>query len=295
MPRNPILIKMLDRLHASLMRGPSLNCRPQSSRQRIDLNALTAFGDVDPGTILPSLLGDGKTCRIAAAIPMPPELAKEPFHSYGKPDDHEESSEEIRAWRRQKSLLTKLRNLGEDARTYEQDTGVHAMNIGYPVLSLPPGSMGGGSGRILAPIAFIPTTIEVQVSRKPGLSISCRGSGVDLVMPNPALLAWIEKQTGIVAEEPFDDQEGEHPWVEIDELIRHVAQALELELPDIETYTHTEDFSLDTVPKMENLPTAPTLLRSAVLGLFPASNQGLLSDTKAMLADEKLTGPVTSF
>lgn len=37
MPANRILEKMLDRLYASLIGGPSLNCRPHSSRQRVDV------------------------------------------------------------------------------------------------------------------------------------------------------------------------------------------------------------------------------------------------------------------
>ena len=32
----------------------------------------------------------------------------------------------------------------EDARTYEQDTGVHVLSVGFPILQLPPGSLGGG-------------------------------------------------------------------------------------------------------------------------------------------------------
>ncbi len=44
-----ILKKMLDRLFASLVNGPSLNCRPHSSRQRIDLTQLAKLKDVAPG------------------------------------------------------------------------------------------------------------------------------------------------------------------------------------------------------------------------------------------------------
>ena len=33
---NKILQKMLDRLLAGLVNGPSLNCRPYASRQRLD-------------------------------------------------------------------------------------------------------------------------------------------------------------------------------------------------------------------------------------------------------------------
>ena len=35
-PNNSILTKMLDRLFAAMLNGPSMNCRPHASRQRLD-------------------------------------------------------------------------------------------------------------------------------------------------------------------------------------------------------------------------------------------------------------------
>ena len=42
---NRILQRMLDRLFAALVNGPSLNARPHSSRQRIDLTQIGKLGD----------------------------------------------------------------------------------------------------------------------------------------------------------------------------------------------------------------------------------------------------------
>ena len=45
----------------------------------------------------------------------------------------------LRPWDDQQSLLTKLRVIADDARTYEQDTGVYVLDIGFPLLEPPPG------------------------------------------------------------------------------------------------------------------------------------------------------------
>ena len=292
MPRRRILEKMLDRLYASLARGPSLNCRPHASRQRIDLTALAALDDVAPLHVLRELLDGG--CTMRARVPMPETLVREAARGWGAdaepaPEKTEEQRGAEGAWRAQKSLLAKLRNLSEDARTYEQDTGVHALSLGFPLLSLPPGSTGGGTRRILAPVAFVPVSLEVATAGKPGLRLACRGEGVDLVTPNPALMAWFERETGQPFEELFEDEEGAAPWREIGELVRVVAERLEL------PYAFAEPQALQAVPRADDLGTQPALLESAVLGLFPASNQGLLRDTRDMLEDDALEGPVVSF
>jgi len=48
----------------------------------------------------------------------------------------------------------------------------------------------------LAPIAFIPIALALKRGASPTIELTCRGEGVDLVMPNTALLAWLEQQTG---------------------------------------------------------------------------------------------------
>ena len=112
-------------------------------------------------------------------------------------------SDAERAWLDQQALLTKFRIIADDARTYEQDTGVHVLNLGFPLLSLPPGTFsaaGGGSRgagrRVLAPIAFVPIAVTLGGGAAPTVKLACRGEGFDLVVPNVALLAWLD---GIVA------------------------------------------------------------------------------------------------
>jgi len=54
---NRILSKMLERLFAALVNGPSLNCRPHSSRQRVDWTLLGKLKDQSPEDALrPCLL-----------------------------------------------------------------------------------------------------------------------------------------------------------------------------------------------------------------------------------------------
>ena len=54
---NRILSKMLERLFAALVNGPSLNCKPHSSRQRVDWTLLAKLKDVTPEEALRALLG----------------------------------------------------------------------------------------------------------------------------------------------------------------------------------------------------------------------------------------------
>ena len=51
-PSNEILQRLLDRLYNSRVSGPSLNYRPHTSRQRLDLTAFSRFGDLDPAATL---------------------------------------------------------------------------------------------------------------------------------------------------------------------------------------------------------------------------------------------------
>ena len=320
--RYPILLKMLDRLYVSLMRGPGLNCRPHSSRQRIDVTDLDAFDDGPPTQVLLDLLGSEGEADVSAKVPMPEgynvggwnrrkskpkpapqaeaereaEGADTPGPESPPAEAPEEpESAEVRAYRRQRSLLSKLRNLSDDAKTYEQDTGVHALNVGYPILSVPPG-VGGGTRRILAPIAFIPVSLKVKAGGRPGIELACRGEGEDRIKPNPALMAWLERETGrSLPEDLFGDDAGTEPWKEIGELVRCVAEMLELPTLNQPALSEPEGLTLIDVPRADDLPAEAAVLGGAVLGLFPSSNQGLLRDTREMIKQPRLTGPVASF
>jgi hypothetical protein len=296
MPNNAILERMLERLFASMMRGPSLNCRPHSSRQRIDMMQLARCEDVPPHRVLVDLLGDAKRVTVTGRVTPPRDWAvKHPFSTPEEVEPPREEDPATRQWQAQRALLNKLRNLSDDARTYEQDTGVSALAVGYPILSLPPGTVGGGSGRILAPIAFVPVSLTVRVGHKPGLDLACRGEGVDLVTPNPALIAWLSRQLGKPIDMAFHDEEGVEPWREIDELICQVAKLLDIAPPNLELMTSPQSLSLETVPLAEQLAGAPTIYSSAVLGLYPVANQSLLRDVQEMIAQDALDGPVRSF
>src|SRR6185295_10871925 len=70
-PNNPILSRMLDRLFAAMLNGPSMNCRPHASRQRLDLLHLARLKDVPPGDVLMALLGKEGSVKLAARVPVP--------------------------------------------------------------------------------------------------------------------------------------------------------------------------------------------------------------------------------
>lgn len=303
MPNDVILQHMLDRLYASLLSGPAMNCRPHSSRQRIDLTSLSAFQDADPSALIAQLLASGGQCRVDAKV-QPPSKEDEAVRydseheSYdGEGEDVSQESQENQkaqqAWSRQRSILTKLRNLSDDARTYELDTGVSVLALGYPLLSIPPAMMGQGSRRILAPVAFIPVSMEVQAGRKAGVSLACRESGMDRLVPNEALLAWLERETGTLIEDD-EAEEATSPWEQLERLLALVCKALGIE-QSTACFTHAEEIQLVAAPRTTDTEQKQMLIASAVLGMFPMANQGLLRDTREMLATSDLHGPVTQF
>ncbi|HEV2292251.1 MAG TPA: AAA domain-containing protein [Tepidisphaeraceae bacterium] len=300
-PNNPILKRMLDRLFTSMLNGPSMNCRPHASRQRLDLSQLAKFKDAEPVAVLLALMKAGEAA-VAARVPAPAKAV-------AAARDDEAADRELtpedraarQAWSEQQSLLGKLRVIADDARTYEQDTGVHALNIGFPLLSLPPGTFGtrgGGTGtrRIVAPIAFIPVNVVVKTGARQVVEVSCRGGGSDLVIPNVALLAWLEQQTGKPLTELFADESGTDPWREISEITKVVAAQVDLPVPaSLSEPLLPEDLPLRSTPRAEDDEGGAAIILAAVLGLFPASNQGLLRDTREMIVEGVEVGPIESF
>ncbi|MBX3378063.1 MAG: DUF4011 domain-containing protein [Phycisphaeraceae bacterium] len=289
-PPGKILPAMLDRLFAAIAGGPSLNCRPHSSRQRIDLAALSSLDDATPTACLLALLGPQASARVVARVKPAPPI-------------REDESDDIRALRvryaAQLNLISKLRILVDEARTYEDDTGVHVLNVGFPVLHLPPSGTtrrGTPGRRILAPVAFIPVSLSVQGGAAPAIVIECQSDEVDRVVPNEALLAWIEQQTGIAADSHFHDEDGSQPWKEIAAIVQHVCKAMDAPLPEAFAVNAPDaDFEINPIPVTERLGDRPEVLASAVLGLFPASKQGLIRDTKEMVAKGSPEGPIKRF
>ncbi len=292
-PNNPILSKMLDRLFAAMLNGPSMNCRPHASRQRLDLLHLAKLKDIPPGDVLMALLGKEGSVKLAARVPIVTRK-----NTNGEPESPEQVAA-AEAWADQQYVRTKLRVIADDARTYEQDTGVCALNLGFPLLSLPPGTFGGRFGmppsrRVLAPITFIPLTMMVKTGAQQAVEI-CRREGADAIVPNQALLAWLEKETGKALADLAGAERGEDPWRDIVQLVRALAELVELAIPDeLNTEKFPTTFPLEATPKTDD-EAGPCILSAAVLGLYPASNQGLLRDMREMVAAGAGDGPLSSF
>ena len=280
---------MLQRLNASLTSGPGLNARPHHSRQRIDVVELRHLQGTDPAALHAELLGHPeRVVQFPAKVP--------PFHAPDYPvvEWSDEQKRSRAAADLQNRLLEKLRDIAEDATDYYNDHGEHSLYVGFPLLSLPP--VGDReclkSGRILAPLMLVPVNLTVRRGAGAGISLAVAATGADLVQPNPALLAWIEQQTGQDTEELFADEAGEEPWREIAEVLKLVSRATALPAD----FSFTMDTRLAPVPRTDQLPPVPALLPSAVLGLFPVVNPGLMRDTKWMMANEpSLQAPVKPF
>ncbi len=240
------------------------------------------------------------------------------------------------------AVFGKLRTIAEDAKTYEQDTGVHVLSIGFPLLSLPPGTFAARDGvatrRILAPIAFVPVALVLKHGAAPSIELAAKENGINLVTRNEALFEWLEQQTGKAADDLFADQDGRDPWREIDALTSFVASAFGCAVPDnlkpvppsvrrptdpvprVESisvpaeleepasdepstpksqptpvYSAPQSLALVPAPRADDSDASPAIVASAVLGLFPMANQGLLRDMKEMAKGNDLAGPVKSF
>src|SRR3954465_6961915 len=120
---NRILAKMLDRLFAALTSGPSLNARPHSSRQRVDLMSLAKLGDVAPREALRQILGEERGAKLRAKVDPPKTRGGRRMDAKDKLDDEideDELTPEERAarnaWKDQQAVLQKLRAIAEDAR-----------------------------------------------------------------------------------------------------------------------------------------------------------------------------------
>lgn len=332
-----ILNQMLDRLFASIVRGASIDCKPTNSRQRLDLVEFAALQDLEPFEIIRRLMSEDGTVRISGQVVKPPprparnqksrSLPSSPSpieEGEGAPDASSpdegtvppEQIEAEKAWARQQSVVKKLRHIAEEARTYEEDTGVYVLNIGFPLLHLPKHTTNGGP-RVLAPLAFMPVQLTLSNGAKPSIEIACRYSGEDRLVPNESLFAWVERQTGTSIGDLFSDEEGTDPWRELSEITRYVCEALELDVPswachglgvadadseEAETSAPESQAiaasladSFTEAPRRDDGDTERGLRSSAVLGLFPVSNQGLLRDTQQMVTDPSHSEPLASF
>src|SRR3954453_19947552 len=104
-PNNPILSRMRARLSAAMLNGPSMNCRPHASRQRLDLLHLGRLKDVPPGDVLMALLGKEGSVKLAARAPVPQRKAGANADEPKTPEE----TESQRAYDEQQHVCTKLR------------------------------------------------------------------------------------------------------------------------------------------------------------------------------------------
>lgn len=282
--QNRVLDALLERLYAALARGPALNAHPGNSRQRVDLVAIEKIGGL-ASTVLADLLGEAKSHRLRFTATPPPKAATE--------DESDELKRARREYEDGQKLLRKLSAVAKEADTYQRDTGTAALYIGYPLLSLPEAAARSNFGRtrLLAPLAFIPITLEVTTGSRLGVAISSAASGgADRVIANVALKTWIERQVGVKYPALFEDEEGDDPYREIAELVAHVAEAM-----GIKGAPPLDGWPVFRVPEVKALGAEASLLPCAVLGLFPISKQGAIRDLEEIKCRDQLPDTVRPF
>jgi hypothetical protein len=115
------------------------------------------------------------------------------------------------------------------------------------------------------------------------------------MIPNQALLAWLEKETGKPLNDLISGERGEDAWKDIIQLVRGLAELVEMPVPDsLVSEKFPQMFPIEPTPKTDE-DTLPLIVPASVLGLYPASNQGLLRDMREMLAAGVADGPIASF
>lgn len=249
---------------------------------------LSALQGLEPQSAL-SILLEKKKIEFSAKVP--------PFSAPSFPEAEwsDEQKKARDAYQSQNKLLKKLRDIADDALEYMNDHGESCLALGFPLISMPPAAEEKsvrGTSRVLAPLLLMPINLQVRTGARAGVTIECMGEGADLLVANPALLAWLERQTGKPVGDMYLDEEGSDPWREVAELLNQINQLLELK----EAPSFLPETLLETVPLVDKLPKSTTLLPSAVLGLFPLSNQSLLRDTRWMLEHQSdLQEPVSAF
>jgi hypothetical protein len=286
MPRHALLEKMLDRVYVALTSGPALSCRPHQSRQRIDLAQLALLDTGGTQRLLQGLLTDG-TVKV---VHVPPRAVAEPGADEAQRARAKQAAADALA--AQQAVLSRLRTLADDARSFEQETGAQVLSIGFPLLQLPARrGPRGETKRLLAPIAFIPVQLVLKAGATPSVVLEALGEAADRVVPNPALQAWIAQQTGArPAPQPADEADGP-PWDELLKLARRVAADLELPAPTLDPQA-----ALEAVARSDDdAAQGARILPGAVLGLFPLGNQNLVDDLEAMADGDALAGPVEAF
>lgn len=265
-----------------------MNARPHRSRQRCDWADLACLQGTDAAGAMKTLLEKRK---IEFPAKVPPFTAP----SYPEAEWSLEQKQSRDAWQKQTRLLKKLRDMADDALEYMNDHGESCLALGFPLISLPPAAdekSVRGSSRVLAPLLLMPVNIQVRTASRAGVTLECVGEGADLLVANPALIAWLERQTGKSVGDIYLDDEASDPWREVDELLKQINALLDLPEP-AEFHADTR---VEAVPLTEKLPKTATVLPSAVLGLFPLSNQSLLRDTRWMKENEAaLQEPVSAF
>lgn len=177
---NRVLDALLERLYASLARGPALNANPGNSRQRLDLAQIEKLGG-SASTVLNDVLGESKSHKIRPALVAPPKVEKS--------DEADGDKRARREYDDAQKLLRKFSSIAKEADTYQRDTGSAALFIGYPLLSLPEAASRGrfGTSRLLAPLCFLPVSLEVVTGSRASVTIqSGATTGGDRVLANVA-------------------------------------------------------------------------------------------------------------
>lgn len=267
-----ILEALVERLLQSTLSGPAMNARPHHSRQRVDLVELAALGNGDMPLLLRELMSAGSR-------DLPALVA--PFEWPSRPRDEWPAATEVALanWRSQQALMGKLRNLAADAVDYHGDHGENALAIGFPLLSVPPRRVAqGGNARILAPLAFLPLSMQVRGGGRPGIGLSLMPDGPGRLVANEMLIAFLERETGKSLGLDECDDDPEDPWQELHEIIRRIATAAAVGAG----FPAAWDGLLTAVPRLDDLPAEPCLLPAAVMGLFPMHNSGVLRDLEWM-------------
>ena len=247
----PVLTAFHNRLSASVSRSPLLKVSITKRGNMFDLSQLTSLDSGLPGRVVTAVqLGKSITLDLR---PKPSIL-----HDTAAIFD----------------LL--VRKISRAAELAKRETGVHALWLGYPLVTA-----SKADKSVRAPLFLWPIAIEPEGRREMHLRVS--GLGDLGIRFNRTLAMWIHRELGIKLQPPSEENltaEAPAQWREV----------LQQVWPDLDAH-HLFDFAnpLQVLPQ-EVSAAPPQLLHACALGYFTWQNESLQEDMERLLNQQQLRG-----
>jgi serine/threonine protein kinase len=259
----PVLTAFRNRLSASVTRSPLLKVSITKRGRIFDVSQLAALDPGLPGRLLSAVLSGREVVldlRPRQPTPEPEAVPVDPAAMY--------------------DLLE--RRIGRNADLAKRETGVHALWLGYPLVTA-----SRADRSVRAPLFLWPVTIEPEGRRQMHLRVA--GLSDLGVRFNRTLAMWVRRELNMQIKPPTEEQLAADTLEQWQEALRQVwPEAVPPDLFDLAR-------PLLCVPQgKESAGTGPQLLHACALGYFTWQNESLQEDVERLLENQQqLRGVLT--